>query len=343
MQRTILVVGPKKTPYLLGSYARAFEALGHRVEEFDVEAAIRRSVPMGRAGSLAFRLLKHEPWYLAGNRQLIVHARGVRPDLVVVPGSTHVRAGALAQIKAALPGCRLALLWPDTLLNLASHTIQALPLYDCVASYSEAALPMLRQLGARNAVWLPFAGDDILFKPTEITTAERAEFSCDVCFVGNPRPERERAIVALIRAGVNVKVWGTATWRTGVSDRELLKSYFQGRELLGADLGTAMRCAKLGLNVIVDTNFPAANMRFFEGPVCGALMLSSPCPELEGAFKHLESIVYFRDEEELVRVARELLRDDARRESIRTKGEHLVRGEHTYVERARKLLDHAWS
>ena len=336
--RHILIVGRKDTPNLEGSYARAFEALGHRVSEFDLYDAIRDSIRFGAAGQALFRVAPREPWVVQGNRSLVVTARKLGCDTIIMAGALPIRPGALAQLKASIPRCKVALLWPDPMLNLGSHIIQALPLFDCVASYSEAASLHLQRLGASKIIWLCFAADPDLHRADAITEADRAEYGCDISFVGNLRPERERAIRTLIRAGLNVKVWGERRWLTQVADKQLARTYFRGGPLFGGAYYKAMRTAKVGLNVIDDTNYPAANMRFFEGLACGAAMLSSACPELEQTFRHRESIYYFQDDRELVEGAHELLRNDALRAQIAQEGERLVLAEHTYRQRAEELL-----
>ena len=337
-QRHILVVGRKDAPNLEGSYARAFESLGHKVSEFDLYEAIRESIRFGAAGQALFRVAPREPWIVQGNRSLVVAARKLGCDTIIMAGSLPIRAGALAQLKASIRECRVALLWPDPMLNLGSHIIQALPLLDCVASYSEAACPMLERLGARKTMWLPFAADPILHRAESISGADRSQYGCDISFVGNLRPERERAIRTLVAAGLDVKVWGERRWLTQVEDKQLARSYFRGGPLFGSAYYKAMRTAKVGLNVIDDTNYPGANMRFFEGLACGAAMLSSPCPELEGQFRDRESVLYFRDDRDLVERARELLKNDGLRRSIADCGERLVLAAHTYRHRAETLL-----
>lgn len=337
--RHILMVGRKDTPNLEGSYARAFEALGHTVSEFDLYDAIRESIRFGAAGQALFRVAPREPWIVQGNRNLVVTARKIGCDTIVMSGALPIRPGAVAQLKASIPGCKVALLWPDPMLNLGSHIIQALPLFDCVASYSEAATPLLERLGARRTIWLCFAADPELHRADSISSADRAQYGCDISFVGNMRPEREHAIRTLLQAGLDVKVWGERRWLTQVADKALARSYFRGGPLFGDAYYKAMRTAKIGLNVIDDTNFPAANMRFFEGLACGAAMLSSPCPELEQTFRHRDSIIYFRSDYELVEGARELLRDDALRARVASNGEQLVLAKHTYRQRAQRLLE----
>ena len=338
-RKHILIVGRKDAPNLEGSYARAFAALGHQVSEFDLYDAIQDSIRFGAAGQALFRVAPREPWIVQGNRSLVVKARQLGCDAIVMAGSLPIRAGALAQVEASLPNCKLALLWPDPMLNLGSHIIQALPLLDCVASYSEAAVPLIQQLGARKTIWLCFAADPDLHSAASISAEERAQYTCDISFVGNMRPERERAIRILLEAGIDVKVWGERRWLTQVSDKQLARSYFRGGPLMGSTYYKAMRCTKVGLNVIDDTNYPAANMRFFEGLACGAAMLSSPCPELEHLFRNRETVLYFENDVDLVVRARELLANDALRHEIASAGQRMVLADHTYRQRAEMLLE----
>ena len=336
----VLVLAPEGTPELMGSYGRAFKQLGHRVSYWSPGDAVQRYVRGERLGRKVHEFLPVETWVKKGNRDLIIEARRLRPDMILVGGASAVRAGALAQIKAALPSCNLVLVWPDTLLNLAGHVIEALPLYDLVASYSEGAVPLLERLGAPRVRFVPFAVDAEMLAPeASISDEQRARFDCDVVFVGNHRPERERAVVALLDSGLRVAVWGGDVWRKQARDKKKAARYFRGGPAVGAGLGRALRCAKVGLNVIDDTNFPAANMRFFEGLGCGSAMLSSACPEMSRLFRDGETVVYYDGELELVRKAHALVGDDAWRARVAAAGLALASEAHQYTHRAHAIVE----
>ena len=275
------------------------------------------------------------------NREMILAGVQAAPDLVLVSGNAPVRAGALAQLRIIHPGVRIILIWPDSLLNLGRHVVDALPIYDLVASYSKASIGELIRLGARRAEWFPFAADEMLFPAdVEIADEERRAMASDVCLVGNHRPEREDAVVALLHAGFQVKVWGEPrSWSRHTRDKGLVGSYFQGNPLFGADFAKALRCAKLSLNPIDPTNYPSANMRFFESPACGAPTLNSACPEFSDVFRTGEHAFYFSHAEDLVATVRDLIRDDSARHRVAQAGQQLVLQAHTYTPRARQLLD----
>jgi glycosyltransferase involved in cell wall biosynthesis len=335
---TALVVAPKGAAGMLGSYGRALELLHVKVAYFNLDAALARHVRFGRVGRTLTSVLPVEIWIAKANRELLVEVLDTRPSLLFVGGSMPVRAGTLAQIKVARPDTKIVWAWPDTLMNLREETISAMRVCDYVACYSSQSVPLLQRLTGARVEWVPFAVDPELFPDdVTITEADRHTYGCDVSFVGNHRPEREDAILRLLDAGISVKVWA-ASWTKPARDPARARTYFQGAPIFGREVVKAMRCSKLCLNVIDRTNYPAANMRTFETYACGGVPLSSRCPEIEDEFRDGESAVYFDDETVADRAAA-LLRDPELRHRIRDRGREIALGKHTYVHRARQILD----
>ena len=58
----------------------------------------------------------------------------------------------------------------------------------------------------------------------------------------------------------------------------MIRRAWQGRALRGADFAKAVSCSKLSLNIIDPTNYPAANMRFFEITTAGGLQVTYRLP-----------------------------------------------------------------
>jgi spore maturation protein CgeB len=338
-ERRAIVLAPEGNLDLLGSYGRALEAQGFAVTWWSLDAALNRNVRGGRLGRLFAGFVNVEPWVNKANRELIVLARRLQVDLVLAAGAAPLRAGALAQIGVSVPTAKTVLLWPDPLQNLSPPVAQALGSYDLVASYSRFAVGAMERLGARKVIWLPFAADPKAFPPDVMPTdADRARFACDVVFVGNYRPEREQAVNALYRAGLRVKVFGEKTWLRFARDRALVTRYFQGRPLFGDEMVRAIKSSRICLNVIDDTNYPAANMRSFEGPTCGGAMLQSRCPELEPFFPDGRASEYFDGEDELVAKARSLVENAEHRMALAAEAHRIVMRDHTYLNRTQEML-----
>jgi glycosyltransferase involved in cell wall biosynthesis len=336
----ITILGHASSQGLEGSYGRALRGLGHDVAFFDLEGAVRRHVPLGRVGRRFAGAVPVESWMRKGNRELFVHAMDRKPELLLVAGTTSLHVGTLAQIRGCLPDTRVVLLWPDPLASIERPTLECLPVYSLVASYAAATLPMLRALGAAQVAWLPFAADPELH-PAEVTIRDedRRRYDTDVVFIGNHRPEREDAVLALVDAGIRVSVYGSDLWRTGARSPRRVSSYWTGSLVYGADYVRASRCARVCLNVIDPGNYPGANMRFFEAFAAGAATVGSACPEMSAEFPDGVATRYFDDHAGMVRAVRELLSDPDMRAALATKGNEIVRARHTYAHRARELLD----
>ncbi len=336
MAARVMVLGVEGDWGMMGSYGRAFEAVGAETSYFNLVGKLESYARLGGVGRTLSKFVAVEPWIAKGNRDLVTETLERAPDLLACT-SSDLRAGALAQIKVASPKTKVVLIWPDTMLNLSDRMIHCLRVADLVASYSKSSIPMLERLGAQKVVWAPFAMDTWLFPDVELTAAERSRYASDIGFVGNHRPERERDILRMIDAGLRVRVWAAPDWAKCAAHKERLREYFQGGPVMGKDLVKALRGAVLAVNMIDPTNYPAANMRFFETYAARAVPLCSRCPEMEDLFREGESAFYFGPNE-LVERATSLLKDPAAVRRVGEMGRRLAEDGHHYRDRARVIL-----
>ncbi len=338
-----MVVGPfaEGTGALEGSYEVAFRQEGCQTFRFNMRSVILRYCRLGRFGRMFNEFVPVEPWIRKANRELIVEANRVSPDLMVVVGSSQVRAGALAQILTQVRGLSAVWVWPDTLLNVSEPMINSLPLYDIVAAYSRDAVPRIASLGGRSVEWIPLGADPDMHKARDEKeqVAGDGEYRSDVSFIGGWRPERERVLMDILSefGDANVKIWGPDWGRRCKGNKTILRAW-QGRGLFEKEFAKAVAVSKINLNIIDDTNYPAANMRFFEIPSAGGLQVCSPCPEMETEFRHGETIFYYRDKEELLGIVRGVLGDDELQEKVARAAHDKVLNAHTYRHRVRQIL-----
>jgi len=338
MSRRVLCVGIGLPHHLPATYARAFENLGWQVSRFDLDASVRANTRLGPLGARFNDYVPVEAWVRKANRELLLVALAEKPDLVIVVGHASTRVGALSQLLAALPKTKVALVWPDTLLNVGRDELECLPLYDLVASYGRDSREPLCRLGARQVEWVPLAADPELHSPAPLDDATRATWRSDVLFVGSHRPERERSVLALLDAGVRITVWGGEPWRKNASHPTRVAEYWKGRELHGRELATASSCARVSINLIDPTNHPAANMRFFENFLFDVATVNTSCPEMAETFRHEEHTLYAEDDAALVASVQRLLSDEPLRHRLARAGRELVHAGHTYTHRARQIV-----
>lgn len=331
---TVLLVGNFTKGSLESSYYNAFKERGYHVECFNIVQAEEKYCRFKPFGSIINKYIPIDAWLRKANRDLILTATKSNPEFIIYFGQNRFLANAIAQIKSMLLAKHI-LIWPDTLLNFGYLHIVSLPLFDCIASYSKSAVKSFIELGGNNVLWLPLAGDPILHKRNQ----NQLPLIYDISFIGQWRPEREEAISYILNNtnGINVNIWGP-DWKRRSKNKKILNS-IRGKGLYGDDFSKVVQSSRINLNIIDDTNFPAANMRFFEIPVLGGIEVSSLCPELEHDFINKEHLFYYKNLDELVEIVNSILnRKDF--DKIQTDAYNHVIQNHTYFRRIEQLIEY---
>jgi glycosyltransferase involved in cell wall biosynthesis len=207
--------------------------------------------------------------------------------------------------------------------------------YDLVVSNSEGGLDRLRELGARRAETVFWGADPDFFRPLPV------EKELDIFFYGYGDKFRREWMQALVgepsRALPDVDfVLGGRDFRGDV-----------GRARVLGDVGfntfaRAISAARVNLNITRRSHatvYASSTCRPFELASAGAAIVSSPHDGIERWFEPGREIVLVADAEEAVAAYRELLDDPERAEELGRAARERVLEEHTYVHRARRLLD----
>lgn len=332
--KKVLLVGSFSRGALENSYYTAFKKNNCIVEIFDINASQNNHIKLGKIGKIFNKFVPVEPWIRKCNRELFLKSMDIKPDLILVFGQNRVMTGTIAQIKTSL-STKIGFIWQDSLVFLNPTLINSLTIYDYIFTYSNNSVEIIRQMGAKNVKWLPLAADDNYHNKVEV----RNEYISDLTFIGQWRPEREKAIKILFEKipGIDIKIWGLDWIR--FSKNKYIKKAWQGSSLYGRDFSAAISSTKLNLNVIDDTNYPAANMRFFEIPCSGGIQICSSCPEMEAEFKNYESILYFKDDEELIKIVKDVIDGKLNLETIKLNAMNIVLNQNTYQHRASEILN----
>lgn len=322
--------------YAIGNiFASSLKTLGHEVIRFDLHHSINRYVRLGKFGRGFQNFVPVDAWIRKGNKDLAILIKEYKPDQIIISGNIQVLYGTIAFAKSILPDTRITLFWPDTFVNLTQIQLNLSKLVDKLVSYSSHSLTIFEQLGFKNVEWMPFAGDVNFLGEANWSIDE---YKYDVSFIGGWRPEREKAIEVVVKnfPQLKYKIVG-GDWKKNVKKNELTK-YLESTQYFARQYGDFIRQSRINLNIIDDTNFPAANMRFFEIPVAGGLQLCSPCPEQENIFINDEHIFYFKDDVSLCEKIELVIRNEDKASRVRKNGNGLAVKEHTYIQRVQKLI-----
>jgi len=207
--------------------------------------------------------------------------------------------------------------------------------YDLVVSNSEGGLARLRELGARRAEAVFWAADPSIFSPLP------SEKLHDVFFFGNGAKFRREWLQAMVAEP---------------SRRLEDVSFALGGYDFGGDFGRAQRigdvpfnafnqaisAARINLNVTRRahaTVTASSTCRPFELAMAGATIVSNPCAGIDRWFEPGRELLVVETADDAVEAYRALLNDPARAEELGRAARERALDEHTYVHRARRLLE----
>ncbi|MBD0330419.1 MAG: glycosyltransferase [Thermoleophilia bacterium] len=207
--------------------------------------------------------------------------------------------------------------------------------YDLVVSNSEGGLPRLLELGARRAEAVFWGADPEFFSPRPV------EKDVDVFFYGYGDKFRREWMKAMV---------GEPSRRLDDVDFALGGGDFRGdtgRARLLGDVPfnvfpAAISAARVNLNVTrrSHASVPASSTaRPFELAACAAAIVSNPYEGVERWFEPGRELVVVSSADEAAAAYRELLDDPGAAEAMGALARERVLDEHTYVHRARRLLE----
>jgi spore maturation protein CgeB len=334
MGKKIMIVGSNAVYSLEQSYSRAAEVCGYEVMQFNPDQALEKYIHFGSFGKKLHGFFSVDSWVHKMNREFVIKVKNFQPDIILLFTTAKILCGSLITCKL-VSGASIVWVWPDTPMNLASYNFDNKSIIDLSAVYSEKAIPYFKNIGFASPVWIPLAGD-LSLHGCAVNTEEK--YDRDLSFVGMWRPERERAMSFIVQSfpDISIEIYGKY-WRRSCQNK-LLLSKWKGEGLIGKELGNYFNRSRININVIDDTNYPAANMRFFEIPAAAGLQLTSSCPEMSPEFRDREHLVYFSNEKELADGVRWILDHPVECFEIRKKAKEKIDQQHNYIERFKSIL-----
>lgn len=207
--------------------------------------------------------------------------------------------------------------------------------YDLIVANSEGGLDRLRELGARRAEPLFWAADPGLFQPLPV------EKTMDVFFYGYGDKFRKDWFEAMVwepsarLADVDFVLGGHDFRRPEEHVRQI------GPIPMNA-FGRAINEARINLNITRKPHasvYASSTSRPFELAMAGAAIVSNPHLGIERWFEPGRELLVVSSAEEAADAYRVLLDDPGRLEELGRAARERALDEHTYLHRARRLLE----
>ena len=311
-------------------YERAFVDLGWCVSRYDCSLAYRVPKPLPQVSALrrAMRpLLWHrmngQVWELASDSwDLIVAVKAAFLDTATVEHLRHV-CNELVNIYPDSPWDR----WTQR-----RNVLEPLSHFRRTYIWSRTLETELHKVGVPGARYLPFA-----FDPTDHQssggTADASPRQGVLVFLGQPHPIRLAYLKAL--EGLPVRVFGAQWKQSWFGDQSSVRVTratpmgAKGREIYEQSL--------VALNIMHEKNLTGHNMRTFEIPPTGALMIGTRTEDVEALFPDGIASLSSSSTEEFRQKCNWALAHPEAALRIGREGASRVHG-HTYADRAQAML-----
>ena len=266
------------------------------------------------------------------NDRLVKTTTAFRPDLLFVIKGDDIFPQTLQRLKA-LGGLRLVNWAVDDPFSPSYPDIApGIPYYDGFFIPDRSYELRLKQGGAREVKFLPFACNPAVHRTISLTSGERRRFGSAVCFVGTVHRSRIDVLGSLI--GLDLAIWGEP-----FQDPEatVLQAKYRGRAGQ-KQLAKIYNASRIALNPHHPQAVEGTNMRTFEAAACGIFQLTDRKRYLEETFAFGEEIVCYEDPREVAGLVRYYLSHEEERRSIALRMQEKVLREHTYRHRMQQVL-----
>ena len=339
----VLLTGNLNRWELAASYRRGFGGLGHNVELFDWYGRLDHFAR--RAFDRFSRLLLIAAARRRTAIDFLVRVRQMRPDLIVLLKTDDLPRGTIALARAAAPGCTIVAFHPDDPFNIRrvrgpSHprAVSQIRAVDHYFIWSERIAQRIRRVSTTAVSYLGFACDPEFTRPIALSETDHARFDADISFVGNWAPKREAWLAPLARdAELRLAIWGESDWQNLARDPNVRASW---RGLAtGDDFVRAVLCSRASINILRPQNETAENMRTYEVPACGGVLLAEWSAQQSHVFRDGVEALYAKSPAELVERARFAVRISHEARSSLTAAALNRAMEQTYRTRAQTIID----
>jgi spore maturation protein CgeB len=175
----------------------------------------------------------------------------------------------------------------------------SIPLYDIYISYAEKITRDLKQLYKVNSYTIPFGFDDSQPGNTSFPDFTDNESTGKWVFIGSYDSERAAFLDKL--GEQKLIIYGDSKWRSRNQLSKIIQSAYAGRSLFGEDYKAAILNGLGIFNLLRKQNIEEGshNMRTFEVPGYGGLLIADRTVEQMSFFEENKEAVYFDSIEEL--------------------------------------------
>jgi spore maturation protein CgeB len=317
----ILMVGSDKVYAIENFYKKYLEELGEKIELFTAQNYFYDYYQKSILNKLLYRAsLSGISGKINGLFKKVV--AGFEPDIIWIFKGMEISPASLRWAKSR--NIKLVNYNPDNPFIFSGrgsgnrNVTNSIPIYDLHFTYNLEVQRKLERDYHAVTVFLPFGFD------LDIEVFESAKNQPEIlklCFAGNPDKERSAFIEHLAASGINVDLYGH-DWARFIKNPGV--TIYQ--PVYGTEFWQLLRRYRVQLNLMREHNINSHNMRTFEIPAVGGIMLAPDTPEHRMFYEDRKQVFLFGTIDECIQLANTILglsaavvekiREDARIKSL---------------------------
>lgn len=275
-------------------YYNGFKAKGISVTTFNhSEFSHRKSI----LGKIIRRFYPQYFWNEA-NRKLLEIARFFKPDVLLIFKGLEIYPQTLLEVKKL--GVKLVNYNPDHPFIFFSrgsgnqNVLNSIPFFDLQLTYST-------QIASDFKIKYPNQNIEILPFGYSLNDADYEEISIEseihrACFVGHADIDRVEIVKSILKQGLSIDIYGSG-WLNFLKNSDPQLRIFS--ELRGLDYYRTLNRYRVQLNIFRGHNVDSHNMRSFEVPAAGGIMLAPDTIEHRQFYSQNSEVFLFNSSEEI--------------------------------------------
>lgn len=211
-----------------------------------------------------------------------------------------------------------------------ANVSKSIKLYDYYFSYADDAVKELIKLGVKSQK-IPFGFDATGFVYKELTKENEV---VKTCFLGNADKFRAQFINEIAMLGLEIDVFGE-NW----NEFKMNKGVTISSAKYGSDFWLTLQKYAIQLNLLRPHNYTTHNMRSFDIPGSGGIMLAPHTDDHARFFQDQSEVFLFHDVNDAFQICKHVLSlTFEERQQLRKAARIKALNEHTYNQRVRELI-----
>ena len=337
---SVLVLGTFGKGALENFYIAGFEKLGITVSRFDIATPYYNQLQNSVIRKV-FNKISIRPFIKPLNNSVLAFLKDKYFDVILVFKGMELLPETVAQLQEhATVLANYNADHPFLFFSRGSgnsNVLKSIPHYNIHFSYAKRIALQLKQNFGKESFVVPFGYDSEAKGNSELL---QNNFEDKFLFIGAYDKERSKYLNKLKLD--SLEIYGDDKWATRNITRPYIREVFKNKSLFNEEIVNAIGAAKGIINLLRPQNIieDSHNMRTFEVPAYGGLLIAQRTTEQEAFFEEDKEIVFFDSPEELRDKLLYVKNNPSVVNTIKSNARNRsIRSGYSYNDRSREMID----